>query len=312
MRTTDVVHFTLMLAALAITYVVPFELLLLSYVVLGPAHYLTEISWLHDHKYFLPHRYVALGLVLVAAIAALIDNASWFGFVVWMAFVACALMTATTAAQSAMLTAVAVGVTIFMAVNGSSLAVLGILLPTLIHVSLFTLVFMALGAYRSGSKLQALLVVIYLLAIAVILAAPPTAAMQIPAFAKAAQEYFGNVGPALGRLLGVAHLQLDTRLTSLLAFVYTYHYLNWFIKADVIRWAEIPRLRLALVIAASAASTALYFYDYAFGFTLLLALSLTHVVLEFPLNSLALRQLGAAIGQSVMPAAQPSGRQLRR
>jgi hypothetical protein len=65
----------------------------------------------------------------------------------------------------------------------------------------------------------------------------------------------------------------------------------------VIRWAEIPRPRLALLVAASAASTALYFYNYAFGFTVLLALSLVHVVLEFPLNSLALRQLGAAIGQ---------------
>ena len=65
----------------------------------------------------------------------------------------------------------------------------------------------------------------------------------------------------------------------------------------MIRWAEIPRPRLALVVAASAASTALYFYDYAFGFTVLLALSLVHVVLEFPLNSLALRQLGGAIGQ---------------
>ena len=297
MRATDAVHLGLMLAALAITYVVPFELLLLSYVVLGPAHYFTEISWLHDRKYFLPHRNVAFGLAGVAVVAALIDNAAWFGFVIWMAFVACALLTTTTAAQSAVLTLVALGMTAVMAVNGSSLAVLGILLPTLIHVSLFTLVFMTLGAYRSGSKTQALLVIVYLAAIDIILVAPPSAATQIPAFARAGQEYFGNVGPALGRLFGIGNLGLDARLTSLLAFVYTYHYLNWFIKADVIRWAEIPRLRLALVAAASAASTALYFYDYALGFAVLLALSLMHVVLEFPLNSLALRQLGAAIGQ---------------
>jgi hypothetical protein len=233
----------------------------------------------------------------VAAVAALIGNASWFGFTIWMAFVTCALLTTTTAAQSAILTIVALGVTAIMAVNGSSLAVLGILLPTLIHVSLFTLVFMTLGAYRSGSKVQVILVIVYLITIGIILLVPPSAATQIPAFAKAGQEYFGNVGPALGRLFGIANLRLDTRLTSLLAFVYTYHYLNWFIKADVIRWTEIPRLRLALVAAASAASTALYFYDYAFGFTVLLALSLVHVVLEFPLNSLALRQLGAAVGQ---------------
>jgi hypothetical protein len=298
MRATDAAHLGLMLAALAITYVVPFELLLLSYVVLGPAHYFTEISWLHDRKYFLPHRSIPIGLAVVAVTAALIDNASWFGFVMWIAFVVCALLAATTtAAQSAVLTAIAAGLTIVMATSGPSLAVLGILLPTLIHVSLFTLVFMTLGAYRSGSKAQALLVIVYLMAIGIILVAPPSAATQIPAFARAGQDYFGNVGPALGRLLGVANLRLDTPLTSLLAFVYTYHYLNWFIKADVIRWAAIPRLRLALVAAASAASTALYFYDYAFGFTVLLALSLVHVVLEFPLNSLALRQLGAAVGQ---------------
>jgi hypothetical protein len=36
-RATDTIHMGLMVAALAITYVVPFELLLLSYVVLGPA-----------------------------------------------------------------------------------------------------------------------------------------------------------------------------------------------------------------------------------------------------------------------------------
>ena len=73
-----------------------------------------------------------------------------------------------------------------MAINGSSLAVLGILLPTLIHVSLFTLVFMVLGTFKSGSQMQAALVVAYLAAIALLLAAPPTAATRIPAFAKAA------------------------------------------------------------------------------------------------------------------------------
>jgi hypothetical protein len=297
---TDTIHLGLMLAALGITYLVPFELLLLSYVVLGPAHYFTEISWLHDRKYFLPHHSVPIVLAIIAVIAALIDNASWFGFVMWMAFVVCALLAATTTAlQGTALVIIAIWATAVMAMNGSSLAVLGILLPTLVHVSLFTLVFMVLGAFRSGSKMQALLVVLYLAAMVILLAAPPSASTQIPAFAKVGQEYFGNVAPALGRLLGVADLKLDTRLTSLLAFVYTYHYLNWFIKADVIRWTDISRTRLALIVAASVASTALYFYDYTFGFTVLLALSLVHVVLEFPLNSLALRQLGTAIGRSI-------------
>ena len=93
---------------------------------------------------------------------------------------------------------------------------------------------------------------------------------------------------------------LQWRITGLLAFVYTYHYLNWFIKAEVIRWTAMTRGRLALVAAASGISTALYFYDYALGFTVLLAFSLAHIVLEFPLNTLALRQLGTAIGAGAM------------
>jgi hypothetical protein len=83
--------------------------------------------------------------------------------------------------------------------------------------------------------------------------------------------------------------------------VYTYHYLNWFIKAEVIRGTNISRSRLALVAGASAASTALYFYDYTIGFAVLLAFSLLHVVLEFPLNTLAARQLGEALWQTAQP-----------
>jgi len=305
MRMTDAAHLGLMLVALGLTYLVPFELLLLSYVVLGPAHYATEISWLHDRKYFLPRRGIAAALAGVAVVAALVENASWFGFVMWAAFVGCVLLvTATTALQTMVLFMVAVAATAALVANGASLAVIGILLPTLIHVSLFTLVFMTLGAYRSGQRVQWLLVAIYLVAIALILIVPPTAATIIPSFGAAGRDYFANVAPALGRLFGIPGLQLDTRLTSLLAFIYTYHYLNWFIKADVIRWNSMTRERLALVIAASGASTALYFYDYALGFTVLLAFSLAHIVLEFPLNGLALRQLGAAIGTGMMKAVQ--------
>jgi hypothetical protein len=273
--------------------------------VLGPAHYATEISWLHDRKYFLPQRGIAIALAAVAIIAALIDNASWFGFVMWSAFVLSALLAATTTAlQSTILFMIALVLTAVLLSNGASIAVVGILLPTLIHVSLFTLVFMMLGAFRSGQKVQWVLVALYLAAIALILLAPPNAATLIPSFAAAGHDYFANVGPALGRLFGIPDLRLDTRLTSLLAFIYTYHYLNWFIKAEVIRWNAMSRGRLALVVAASAASTALYFYDYAFGFTVLLALSLAHIVLEFPLNSLALRQLGTAIAGSATKAGQ--------
>ncbi len=300
MRRLDAVHLALMCMALAVAYLVPFELLLLAYVVLGPAHYLTEISWLHGRKYFLPHPSIPLMLCVVGLTAAFITDGYWFGVLFWGTFVACAIFAAATAMQSMVWLMVAGAVTIFVLAPGSNFIVLATLLPTLIHVSLFTLVFMVLGAWRAGSKGQALLVAVYVVSIVLIVALPPSEATAIPKFAEAARDYFGGVAPALGRVTGIPNLTLDGRFAGLLAFIYTYHYLNWFIKAEITGWFDMSKTRLAVVGAASAASTALYFYDYALGFIVLLMLSLLHVVLEFPLNTIALRQLGTMATQSVM------------
>src|SRR5665647_2164362 len=297
---TDAAHMTLMLAALGLAYLMPFELVLLSYVILGPAHYLTEISWLHDRSYFLPHRGVALTLIVTALAVSFVENAFWFGVVVWIALIACAILAgARTALQAMILMIVAIGATIYLYSHGPGFAIVGVLLPTLIHVSLFTLVFMVLGAARSRSPMQFALVALYLAALLLIMIAPPSPATAIPWLAQLSQESFGNVPQALGRALGMPDMKLDARLTGLLSFVYTYHYLNWFIKAEVIRWADVPKARLAAIAALSLGATAFYFYDYVLGFALLLSLSLTHVLLEFPLNSVSLRQLDAIAGETM-------------
>ena len=305
MRRADVIHLGLMLAALALTYLLPFELVVLSYVILGPAHYLTEISWLHDRKYFVPHWGIVATLIVVALAASFVTDAFWAGLLIWCAFILCALIVAApTALQGMILFMIAGAFTAAMLGGGPAFAIVGILLPTLVHVSLFTLVFMLVGAHRAGSTAQYGLVGVYLFAIALILALPPSASTMLPSFAEFAQDYFGNVAQALGHVIGMPNLTLDARLTGLLSFVYTYHYLNWFIKADVIHWADMPKSRLAIVAFASVASTGLYFYSPVLGFTLLLALSLTHVLLEFPLNGISLRQLAVIAGQSLTTRAQ--------
>ncbi len=48
----DYINIGLMLLSCAVAFVIPFELFLFSYAVLGPLHYLTEISWLHKRNYF--------------------------------------------------------------------------------------------------------------------------------------------------------------------------------------------------------------------------------------------------------------------
>lgn len=45
-------NITLILVCCACAHAFPYQMLLIAYAVLGPAHYLTEISWLHERHYF--------------------------------------------------------------------------------------------------------------------------------------------------------------------------------------------------------------------------------------------------------------------
>lgn len=99
MRRGDLIHLGLMLAAPGVAYLLPFELLLLSYAVLGPAHYLTAISWLHDRKFFLPHKGLGLARALVALGAMFLASLYWYGVVVWLAFGVGAVLAAETRTQ---------------------------------------------------------------------------------------------------------------------------------------------------------------------------------------------------------------------
>jgi len=305
MPRVDVVHLGLMLSALALAYLLPFELLLIAYAVLGPAHYLTEISWLHDRRYFLSARPIAVVLAALAIAAVSVPSIPASGWLIWIGFVGAALAIGGIGwGQRAILAVILIAITAALLTGRDFLAVSAVLLPTLIHVCVFTLVFMALGAWRARSRSQGALVVVYLAAIALILVLPPGPVPRSLPMAQLGFHYFGGVAPALGQVLHVPNLTFDSRSTGLLSFVYTYHYLNWFIKADVIGWRRIPPARLVAIGALSAAATGLYFYDYTLGFTVLLALSLVHVVLEFPLNAVSIRQLAGVVAQGV---GRPSG-----
>ncbi len=51
-----------------------------------------------------------------------------------------------------------------------------------------------------------------------------------------------------------------------ISFAYLYHYLNWFSKTKIIRWHEVPKLRLAGVGVVWVAAIVLYAIDYDLGF----------------------------------------------
>ena len=67
-----------MISSLVIAFSLPFWLFLFSYAVLGPLHYLTEISWLRKKNFFTTGKYDFLPLVLVALI--------WSGTYLFLSF----------------------------------------------------------------------------------------------------------------------------------------------------------------------------------------------------------------------------------
>ena len=66
-ETIDIINIGLLVLALLVAIVLPFELFLFSYAVLGPLHYLTEINWLDDKKYFFKPKLKIKSVFLVFA-----------------------------------------------------------------------------------------------------------------------------------------------------------------------------------------------------------------------------------------------------
>ncbi len=288
----DSAHLALMLLALLLSYILPFELVLFSYAVLGPAHYLTEISWLHERSYFLPHRLFALALLIITIFMVLLrGNHGANSFLLVLTLSLCVSLAFSKDWQSrAIIACVGLCLALILASYGPAAFVVAILVPSLVHVSLFTFVFILVGYLNSRSRFQMALAIVYVLSIALILIYPPLP-NELREFAKLTPRYFGGFSEALGDLIGTKDFPFDARVAGLLSFVYTYHYLNWFIKVRLINWHKVPTGRLATIALLSLAATGLYIFDYGLGLSLLFSLSLLHVVLEFPLNAVSLRQL---------------------
>ena len=99
---------------------------------------------------------------------------------------------------------------------------------------------------------------------------------------------FGLDGGVFDSAAGLAVMRL-------IAFAYTYHYLNWFSKTSIIRWHHVTRRRAVLIFAAWGGAVALYFFDYATGLSVLYMLSVLHVLLEFPLDHQTFAGIGTEL-----------------
>lgn len=314
----------------------PFELFLFAYAVLGPLHYLTEISWLHDRGYYTRGKYDFLVLLAACAVITLL----YFGWIsgapkgsseylTCFAFF-CALGFVLFKGLTARLLGVGAGALTAFFLSGAPLyqPIFGVLIPTLIHVFLFTAMFILVGALKGRNFSGVLSLLVFLaLALSFVFVHPSYGNYHPSDYVRDSYGLFKAGDPGTGRFISLNYTicqifglhsfgaptqpfqdyldaingflydnPLALSLMAFIAFAYTYHYLNWFSKTSIIGWHQIPRSRAAAILVLWGLSLALYAYNYALGFRWLLFLSLAHVLLEFPLDQLTFINIAKELG----------------
>lgn len=310
----------MLLAALA-AFARPFEVFLAAYAILGPLHYLTEISWLHDRNYYTRRKTDSAILVALAVVVTVVVTQLIPGIPDWVR------VPATYLAFGSALVFVLVDklwlrllcYALLMATCGWVLrsdfvrSLFGILLPTIIHVFCFTGLFIFYGALKSRSWSGLASLAVFCLC-----------ALSFFIFGR--DETAGNVGPSVQKIYfaftqlnyslmapfsrqnldlpanaaqyiyfvnyRLYHSPLALAIMRLIAFAYTYHYLNWFSKTSIIQWHNIPRARFIGVLAIWISSLMAFAVSYQLGLRLFYFLSIIHVLLEFPLNHLTMINIG--------------------
>ncbi|MES2961153.1 MAG: hypothetical protein V4694_02095 [Pseudomonadota bacterium] len=320
-----------MIISAILALLLPFELFLISYAILGPLHYLTEIFWLHKKQYFVPRKkdyFLLLTVsIIIAALVLLINlwplfkdltsvenffNAgkldknefqneiySWAPALIFLAF-ATAFIATFVKDWWFRTNAFVVTIILLLIFKGTWTysVIFGVLLTTIIHVWLFTGIFILSGAIRN----KALASYISFTVFCIISASFLFISQSNYIAGKYAVEIFqgGNFGlnEIIFRIFNIPFQQQDLiysnigiKIQAFLAFAYTYHYLNWFSKVEIIKWNQVPKKFLIASGTMWLASIALYLYDYKTGFYFLLFLSMMHVFLEFPLNFHSIRSV---------------------
>jgi hypothetical protein len=327
----DQLNIGLIFLSLVAAFWLPFELFLFSYAVLGPLHYMTEINWLEERSYFSKSRWtpwilgsfvllICLGSFFaegvknpqLAGFRNLVGQISLGSFFEWLslhsvdlAFVSFAVAVSLTVFRDwkfrTLIVLLAIALAVAFHASSNYLLWVGSMLPTFIHVTLFTGLFMLYGALKSNSRMGIWAVLAFVVAHILIVKWPiePTAYFMTKAgvtYETFAQSGFDMVLYQLSLVLGLSqpnstfglNSELGIRLGIFLAFAYTYHYLNWFSKTSIIKWHLVPRRKLIQAGVVWIASIALYLIDYRVGLLALLFLSMLHVVFEFPLNYISI------------------------
>lgn len=303
----DYVNIGLLILSCILAFLMPFELFLFAYGVLGPLHYLTEISWLHDKNYYSTDKRDVILLVIISLVLTIVTMKNYLGladldveykYINRIIFIAFASSLFFAFIRNNLYKIIGVCIVILLsAISDRLILLFSVFLPTLIHVFVFTSFFMLYGALKSKSKPGYISVALHIIIPFILFYAfPAKHFVAVTEYGKSAYQEFqalnttiimllNNNRPGDGDLIQqVFNSSTGIAIMRFIAFAYTYHYLNWFSKTKVIRWHEIPKSRSIFIVVLWVISIVLYAVDYSLGFKWLFLLSFMHVMLEFPLN----------------------------
>lgn len=307
-QNAEQLNFIMLLLAAVISCVLPFDTFLFSYAVLGPLHYLTELHWLKNKDFFVPKKTVKIFVLLFVVLSLFlflnyvsifnlysINNGFFVGFLLSAFFVISIYFifkTKSILIKSLMISSLLVCVILYFFKPGV-IILFGLFLPTIIHVYLFTAMFMIMG-YLSTPNRLGLLSIIILLAVPFLIYFLPVENLALER--SSAQNLFNLTGfKVINQWLVFFIGKTETaaliiKVQIFIAFAYTYHYLNWFSKTSVIGWSRsLEPKKMVLVAGIWILSIALYLINYQTGLLFLFVLSMIHVLAEFPLNAISFK-----------------------
>ncbi|HAP01944.1 MAG TPA: hypothetical protein DCQ93_08485, partial [Bacteroidetes bacterium] len=277
------INILLMLIAGVCAFFRPFETFLFAYAFLGPAHYLTEISWLHDRNYFTKGKFDWIFLLLAGVIitlanfkmvpnlpdgaATVIIFVAFFGSLVFV-------LSKNVAVRIGSIIGIALISKLFVG-NQYFESVFGAFMPTLIHVFIFTGLFILVGALKSKSFSGILSLGVFAAVAISFFYLPVAYGHYVPTeYVKSSYGYLKNDGSFTDGFISLnyhimnifslhdfGHPDVDYQkfidgvnsflfssplalaIMGFIGFAYLYHYLNWFSKTSVIQWHNIPRAR---------------------------------------------------------------------
>lgn len=284
---TDKPNIVAILLSFTLALILPLELFLFSYAFLGPLHYLTEINWLHGKSYFSRSRVFVLALILLILILSMGIGRGLAAVIIVLALGLSTL--AVLESRRSKITSLAITIVILISVISLEPVsfLFAVLVPTIIHVSLFSIIFILDGSLKRDNGIP-LSVPIYIVCIVLLLFAGSQSILSTDLTRHISQSGFLELSNWVAGIRGSDSIISGLRV---LAFMYTFHYLNWFMKTKTIGWSHIQNNRRIPILVLWLASVLLYVYDYRLGLTVLFSLSIGHVLLEFPLNVRSIKSL---------------------